>query len=870
MSHISLPQRIAGICCFLICGLMAMAAGAQESPPEPESSTSAAPLEEVTVTATRRAENLQKVPISVSAFTSEEMQDQGLKDISQIGSFTPGIVVSTGGTAATLVNIRGIVNAAGASTTGIYIDDTPIQVRQIGTSAGNAYPEIFDIDRVEILRGPQGTLFGAGSEGGTVRFIQSEPNLEKESGYARSEVSTNEAGGMSYEGGYAYGAPIVTDTLGFRASVFFRRDGGYVNEDPGTWSVIDPTGKSGVGSMQFSPTGIGETNADWEDTLATHFAMTWKPVDGLEVTPSFSYQHQYKNVAVDSFLAEASDRKSDEYVTPEFVPTIDATHLALNAPLNQPYYDGFQLASLKASGDTPIGQVISDTSFFNREMNETLNYTTLYEFAYAGRSVPAPGDDAISEHWNRQNDLTQEIRLQSTDPNAFVTYTTGLFFTEARQYFQQLSSTNFIPLLNPTFAAVNNGAPFGPGYDAFVNWYGEAPFSSAAGTGVSNYDAILHSADTQYAGFAEVDVNLTKQLKLTGGLRYSIDRVSYDGVYSGPSNNLNAPHGLACVPGTGTGTVPCDAVAIGAYAPGTGPYALDFINGGAGLKEHALTPKAVLDYQLNDNNMVYVSAAKGFRPGGAQLALPANCNAQLVSLGFVNAEGQAASPLTYKSDSVWSYEIGAKNRLFGDTLVLDSSVYVIKWNDIQSTVSLNSCLQSVVENEGSATARGFDLHAEYALTRNFIITENLGYNETSFDKAFQVGGETIYTEGSAIPGSGSPWISVLSGRYDFPGFKGIPAFVRADYSYSSKQRRTGATDPLSAEYVPGDPVQSPIWFVNARAGLDFDSGFELSLFINNLTDNAPYIGLTHFNDNPIYTASTLTPRTIGITGSYRY
>jgi len=857
-------------CAALIASLMAATAGAQQAPPQPASTPDDDAIQEVVVTATRRAESISKVPISISAFTSQQMQDQGLKDISDIGSFTPGIAVSTGGTAATLVNIRGIVNAAGASTTGIYIDDTPIQVRQIGTSAGNAYPEIFDIDRVEVLRGPQGTLYGAGSEGGTLRFIQAQPDLEKEGGYARSEISTNQAGGLSYEGGYAYGAPIVTDTLGFRASVFYRRDGGYVNEDPGAFSVIDPTAKAGISSIQFSPTGTGEADANWEDTLAAHFAMTWKLADALEITPSFSYQHQYKNVAVDSFLAAASDSKSDDYVTPEYVPIVNATHMALNAPLNEPYYDGFQLVSLKAAGDTPIGQVISNTSFFNREMNETLNYTTLYEFAYAGRQVPEPGDDAISEHWNRQNDLTQEFRLQSTDPNSWVNYVTGVFFTDARQYFQQMSSTNFLPYLNPTFGAVDDGAPFGPGYSAFLNWYGESNFNSAAGTGVSNYDAILHSADTQYAGFAQLDFNLTRQLKLTAGLRYSIDRVNFDGQYAGPSNNLNAPHGLACVPGTGVGTVPCDAVAIGEYAPGTGPFALDFIQGNSGLKEHALTPKAGVDYQLDDGNMLYVSAAKGFRPGGAQLALPANCDAQLVSLGFVDADGRAASPQTYNSDSVWSYEIGAKNKLLDDTLVLDSSVYVIKWSDIQSTVSLNSCLQSVVENEGSATARGFDLHAEYALTHSFILTENVGYNETSFDKAFVVGSSTIYTSGSAVPGSGSPWISVLSGRYNFPGFKGTPAFVRADYSYSSKQRATGATDPLSSEYVSGVPVQSAIWFVNARTGLDFESGAELSLFVNNLTDNAPYIGLTRFAGNPIYTASTLRPRTIGVTASYRY
>src|SRR5580698_998505 len=128
---------------------------------EPTAATEAA-LEEIVVTATRRSERLQDVPISVTAFSQEKMDAQGLRSIDDVTRLTPGVAFSRNGTGSSAnyndessdINIRGIDSAAGASTTGIYIDDTPIQSRHIGFGAVNAFPALFDLDRVEVLRGP--------------------------------------------------------------------------------------------------------------------------------------------------------------------------------------------------------------------------------------------------------------------------------------------------------------------------------------------------------------------------------------------------------------------------------------------------------------------------------------------------------------------------------------------------------------------------------------------------------------------------------------------------------------------------------------------------------------------------------------------
>src|ERR1700722_12366404 len=201
-------------------------------------------LQEVTVTATRRSEEINKVPLNVTAYTPELMDDQGVRQIDDLARLTPDLQFThTSGAAgnnSSNIAIRGVFSDVGAATTGVYVDDTPIQMRNVGYWNANAFPQIFDLERVEVLRGPQGTLFGAGAEGGAVRFITPEPGLQKYSGYVRSEIAETLAGGPSYETGAAIGGPIVDDKLGFRVSAWGRNDGGYIDRvSPDTGQTVD-------------------------------------------------------------------------------------------------------------------------------------------------------------------------------------------------------------------------------------------------------------------------------------------------------------------------------------------------------------------------------------------------------------------------------------------------------------------------------------------------------------------------------------------------------------------------------------------------------------------------------------------------------
>src|SRR5882672_9440595 len=198
------------------------AARAPAATPRPESSGSNASvadsLEEVVESATKRDEFLSTVPMSISVLSPQDIEASGIQGIAGIAALTTGIEYDFssqyGPGILSNIAIRGISADKGDATTGIYVDDTPIQTPH--TTFGNAYPVTFDLAQVEVLRGPQGVLFGRGAEGGAIRFITNEPSTTTVSQLYRSEVSTTDHGGTNVELGAAAGGPLVAGVLGAR------------------------------------------------------------------------------------------------------------------------------------------------------------------------------------------------------------------------------------------------------------------------------------------------------------------------------------------------------------------------------------------------------------------------------------------------------------------------------------------------------------------------------------------------------------------------------------------------------------------------------------------------------------------------------
>jgi outer membrane receptor protein involved in Fe transport len=841
-------------------------------------------LEEVTVTATRHEESISKVPVSVAAFSQEQMDAQGVKQLDDLVRLTPGLnLTRNADTGANQIAIRGISSAAGAATTGIYIDDVPIQVRNLGFGSATAFPGLFDLERVEVLRGPQGTLFGAGSEGGTIRFIQTDASLTRYSGYARAEGADTQNGAPSYEAGAAFGGPIIDDRLGFRVSAFYRRDGGYIDQATGTYTVLDPSGSAYGKSVAFDRTGSGESNVNWDSTTAFRAALKFAATDSLTISPSVFYQKLHVNDGAGStYWLSMSNTGERNYVRPFYVAGDAATDPALtpmDAPTLQQGDDEFTLSALNINWNFGGVQLVSNTSYFRRNNDQWYDFTRPYVQFYLhaefpNGDYPPPGYKTMTDYVNAQRNFVQELRLQSDDPNGRVAWVVGAFFSHDKQSAGQPIYVNFTqnsPYIGfgnyPGGFAVAGGAPYGPGSTALANFLG-----INNGPNSLDYTANWQTIEEQLAGFAQADFKLTQQLKLTAGVRFSHDKLNYNAAFGGPETNGSAPFGLACVPNTGCAT-PADVVPVGAYAVGTGPFTPSFPSSNAASAQNATTPKVGLSYQIDDDNMVYATAAKGFRPAGASLRVPTVCQSDLATFGYLDAQGKSTQPLTYGSDSVWSYELGSKNRLFDGRLVLDGSVYEIKWKNIQTDVGLPDCGYDFVDNLANATSRGFDLALQARPFGGLTLGGAIGYNKATFDSnASSPSGVVIYSAGSAIPNAGAPWTGSLSGEYDINIFQGHNFYLRADWTRTSELPRTGALDPSNPKY---DPLLLPVpayAVTNVRLGMRVGA-LDASVFVNNAFDANPLL-LTSGNHGTYYdpqdwTASALRPRMIGVTLTYR-
>lgn len=775
------------------------------------------PLQEIVVTATRHEENLSKVPLSVTALTQDAMDIRGIKDILDVARFTPGINIDNSGT--NNISIRGISSTGGAGTTGIYLDDTPIQMRALAFNPDEALPKSFDVERVEVLRGPQGTLFGAGSEGGTVRYITTQPSLTQASFYSRDEVSYTQGGTPSYEAGIAAGGPLVDGTLGARITVWYRRDGGYID-------LINPV-----------TLGTEQKNANFDQTSLVRLAFLWAPTDDVKVTPSIYYQDRYRN-NVESYWPLYSDPSHDRYVSADPTPR--------SAP------DRFYLPALKIDGDLGFAHLISNTSFYHRK-EETGYDGTLYNLGFYQSEVYTsasflpglyPLIDGNGIHLppgatnyrspasvdNLQANFAQELRLQSSDSTSPLTWTTGLFFSLDKQnYTEQIHD----PLLNELTLAAT-GLPY---TDFFVDPNGN-PVQYDPRFPNDSYFLQTFSEDKQIAWFGEGTYAFTDQWKATVGARYSLTKFSFNTLTGGPQLYLQ--------PQTGSGD----------------------------KKENSFTPKFSLSYQYDPHDLYYFTYAKGFRPGGANNPVPAAaCATDFQNFGINNA------PATFNSDTVNSFEVGAKNNI-DNRFKIASSVYYIRWNNIQQTVVPPICQISFITNLGTAVAKGLDIQADLAITDSLTAELAAGYTDARYTKDSQlspVETQPVVASGDAIEGQSAqpapPMTVSLGLQYKF-AVAAHDAFVRVDDEYESRPKWAGAgQDPNTLQYDDANYTLASTNFASARGGMSFGD-LQIEAFVDNLADTHT---VTNYNwtidpgdgTSRLQRQFTYRPRTIGLTFIYR-
>ena len=783
---------------------------------EPAANAASAPasdqqVEVVVVTAQRREVVITKVPMSVAAVSAAALEKQSIKDIGDISRVTPGLTLSSSDPSGeSNIAIRGISSVVGAATTGIYIDDAPVQIGNISgcpfLCVGNPLPKIFDLERVEVLRGPQGTLYGSSSEGGAVRFITATPKLSGAvTGLAHVEASTTQGGAPSAEAGVVLDSPLLTDVAGLRVSLWDQHEGGYVDA--------------------YSPT-TGQRlrrNANSSNAQVARLALRIEPSDDLTITPSYYYQNS---------------RQADRATYSEALG-VDKS----NFNIAQPDHDRFGIAALSIDYDFKLFTLKAITSNLNRTEDRTDDYSNYGE----GREIinnllvpaglpptilPLPAQKGLatanSFTRNTQDNWTEELRFSSNDKKTDrLTWIAGAYFQSASQgYVQDI---------------YENVAQLSSIYDAL--WGGGGALYDPADPlgGNTSYTESDHFKTTEVALYGEAGYKINPELSASLGLRMTRTTASFDSTLGGWWSG-----GAAYFSGSNT--------------------------------EHPITPKAGLSWQATPGSLYYVTASKGFRAGGANPSLASNptCQGDLTALG-----GDGVEPLIYKSDSVWSYELGSKQSLAGGALQVNGSLYWINWSNIQTQVELPTCGFGYIANMAKATSKGFDLEVQGKPTADLTLSAAVGYDNAAYTKSVVNAGyvlglsgvQYLVKSGDALP---SPkWTAAFGAEYGLHLDGTHAAFVRADYQFAAGYDRTGSEG--TQNHDPNTRHVNTLHVLNLRTGMKSGS-WDYSVYLKNALNNRTEMGRFHSYSQSIvtgqpsslYYGGALAPRMLGASANYRF
>jgi outer membrane receptor protein involved in Fe transport len=809
-------------------------------------------LNEITVTATRREETISRAPLSIIAFTQQALAAQEIKDISDLQRITPGLGLTFGNlnpngqsSADTNISLRGVSSTSGAATTGVYIDDVPTHKLAVtGSGMGAEYPQLFDLERVEVLRGPQGTLYGGSTMGGAIRFISAQPSLTDYSGNVKLEGGFTQGGDPTYEVGAAFGGPIIADTLGFRLTVWTRNQGGYVDHV-----------SRFTGDTLATDTNRGESDMGRAQLL-------WSPVEALKVKASIFFQTDEQkdsdyywfnspgiNAPAVGFTAAGKPcalKPVTDCVTVLPAHTYPAYNMfgpyntgdeiynpatGAESALLQPRTDHFYMPSVNIDYDAGPFTAHSITGYQSDSIYGLVN-NSYRAGAPAFSNTPAyPANFYYTfpqfldrNQFGTYHDATsEELRFVSNPNGTPFSWIAGLYYYTDRLHYGQVAEGN----LAQEFAAVQHATP-----QTLLGY----PLPSNGVLGVFN----SYNNTQNKSVYLDMNYAVLENLKLEAGIRYSRDDL--------------------------------DIKTYGYYLNNKGLATATVANGGevAGNSTgSATTPKAGVTYQINDRDMVYATASKGYRPGGynavPQFVSPA-CQVTLAQLGL----GQP--PTNYSPDSVWTYELGSKIREMDGRLQLDSSIYRTNWSNVQTQLTIPSCGQ-YTGNASSAVVQGVDLQGAIKLG-DATFSAAAEFTDATYTRAVSL--PTSGPEQLAIAGRdrllGVPlWSGSAGMKYDLHIADKTP-FIRADYNFASGVRRS--TGPGTVGYTATVYKAESTNFLTIGAGVNYTSQLQLLFNVKNVTNTQTplleYGGVTTVRNSPLLFGTTFRPREYDFDVLYRF
>jgi len=645
----------------------------------------------IVVTATRRAESLQDVPINISAVTGAQIEEQGFDELADTLAYVPGInIVDRGGRQGNPIIVRGLNadplgsgdgNNDGGGTVATYLGDIPVFIDL----------KLNDLERVEVLLGPQGTLYGAGTLGGAIRYLPRRPDFSGDSFEIRTEVSQyEESENLSSDVGFTFNKTI-TDTFALRGSMDFRNDGGFIDypfivQEPGV-SNPDPNFADPADvEANLAP----QQDVNTEKTISGRFAARWNPSELLDANLTYYYQK-----------AEIGGRQLSSARS-----TVPADDYEAGLRVEEPNEIENQLLAFEVVSDLGFAELTSATGYSKFEDDGQRDQTDLLislEYSYEA----FPTFTAFTRERGKERRINQELRMVSTYESRF-NWIVGLFYNNLETWG---SSSEFTP-----------GIPEAFGYD---NPFDDLEYYSQAVT-----------EQEEFAIFGEVGVDLTDKLSVTFGGRYyeyeldTFDRVSIPFFPSSPLELQGVPR----TPPQIRDDLPND-LPQGQFD--------EFGNEGelaiGGQDDDGTLFKVNVSYQPTSDLLLYGTVSEGYRIGnsngvGTCPTFDPNDNTQgACALTQGQQFGPGANDVSgrdetqYFADSTTNYELGVKSTLLEGNLQLNGAIYFIDWTDPQvSSATVNASIPITVNADG-AESKGVDLSFDWNVTSSFQVRGSYSY-----------------------------------------------------------------------------------------------------------------------------------------------
>ncbi|MBV8144175.1 MAG: TonB-dependent receptor [Gammaproteobacteria bacterium] len=784
----------------------ALADAADTGPP----SGAAGGLHEVVVTARKVEENLQSVPISIDVFTQKDLSNLAVNNMEDYLQRVPSISYISTGPGTQVFVMRGVSDGsnptlANTSSTGFFVDD-------VSMSYEGAQPDLhlYDVERIEILNGPQGTTFGAGSMSGAIRYITNKPDLHAFSA------------GVDFDGGQIQGAqqnwsfqgfvniPIIDGALGFRASAFSDSHGGFINNQLTTRTWVN---QSVSNNAEWARNDYNRENVEGgRAALKAQFSESWSAL----LTYGFQRQH----------TLGAWDED----------PTLPPRTVARFGPESNLFES--DILEFRVDGDVGIGDLVYIGGYWKqerRQWNEYSQYMQNFNWA-AGATAPYgppadppfyPGFPGTQEGYTCLNDpfwgggkytgckpplqyfaynnnperYSNEVRL-SSKPGGRFHWLAGFYWERTTN--KDYGETYYMPGLQPNGAAFQFYASY---------YYGQTNSSLPPGVWYA-YTETSHILQT--TEFANINFDVTDKLNVEAGIVHFKDEERYDT----PSFSF-------------------------AYGPNTpSDYTQD---------SHKVNGRAGISYKATDHAMVYGVWSQGFRPGGSNSGFTSNCYGNGV-------------PTLYNPDTLNNYEFGWKTTSLENRLLWNGAVYYMDWKDLQAYIydALVCASSSYNINVGDARIYGAETNIAYQITDNLTLQASANYTQGSVISAATPAYEPYV--GERLPFS--PYFNwSWNARYEHPLGTELRGYFQFDMAHKGdmynglnpNDKNTGLPRILQPAYT----------LMNLRLGLNpVGSKWLAEFYITNLTDKNAIVYSNTGNFDLRLT--TNEPRVYGLRLSYRF